>query len=495
MSGQASFIIILLIVSVAVRLWNLTASTEFLGDQGRTFLHVFSAWENKTIPLVGPTVLSGQYLGPAYYFLIAPFLIASGFQLISGAYAILFYGSLGVLFTALAFSLLFPMPIAFVVTALWGLSPFTVGIDRFLWEPNLVPPFVMLFIWGSVLLVRTKKKLVASVLLGVSTGILVQLHYPNMLFIPLSLLVFVMAFSTDKISRKMWMKLLVVYIGFFLFVLSPFVYHELTHGFENTISVVSQFIHPTVDPIGKRQIVMNFVDYAGRVMGKVSPVSLGLPIGAGILCIMTIVWFAVYHTPFSFLMLCWVLGGVGILSLYRGVVFDHYLYFLVPAVYVVLAHWLHVLSGIQRLKPFLYISLSIFLISNFYQSASLVYKVPKRQDIARVTNVINIINKELGSEVFSFGLVTSPSFSDLHFRAGFTFRGMNAQKISGIDYKIVLVCEREGCPFADHGGKIQTLCNEDHCTGDYPIVNLDLYSVRVVKNGDTMVLFGQKLVQ
>ena len=91
MKGQAIFIIILLIIAVALRLWNLTAGTEFLGDQGRTFLHVLSAWESKTIPLLGPTVLSGQHLGPVYYFLIAPFLIGSGFQFVWG---VLFFRSL-----------------------------------------------------------------------------------------------------------------------------------------------------------------------------------------------------------------------------------------------------------------------------------------------------------------------------------------------------------------------------------------------------------------
>ena len=48
------------------------------------------------------------------------------------------------------------------------------------------------------------------------------------------------------------------------------------HDFENTGSVISQFIHPTLAPIRKRQILYNFIDYAGRVTGKTLPFSLGL---------------------------------------------------------------------------------------------------------------------------------------------------------------------------------------------------------------------------
>ena len=490
MSGQAIFIIILLLVSVVLRVSNLTAGTEFLGDQGRTFLHVLSAWESKTVLLLGPTVLSGQHLGPAYYFLIAPFLIGSGFQLVWGAYAVIFYGCLGILFSALAFRLLFIPPVAVFLTALWALSPFGVGNDRFLWEPNIVPSFVMLFVYAIALILRTERKFLGSLILGLSAGILVQLHYPNLLFIPLSGLVFIILFYKDKESREVWVKLAAAWIIIFLFVLSPFLVYEFTHGFENIGSVISQFIYPTLAPIRKRQILANFIDYAGRVTGKTLPFSLGLPLGAGIIIFFTMLWFIVSKNDLSFLLLIWIVGGVGAMSLYRGVVYDHYLYFLIPAAYVVFGTWIEEVVRIRRIKPIVFIILGIFLALAFYQSVLLVSRTPVRNDILKVEKVIDIVKKELGSNVFSFGLVSSPSFSDLHYRAGFSLRGTTAGKITGNDNQIVLVCENRVCPFVDHGGKIQTLCYEDHCKGTYPIVDLDQYMTRIVKTDDVIVLFG-----
>ena len=135
---------------------------------------------------MGPTVLSGQYLGPAYYFLIAPFLIMTRFDLVSGAYATVFYGLVGIVVAFLTFRLLFTSVVAIFLTMLWAFNPMGVASDRFLWEPNLVSVFAMMFILGVAVLFRTKKWLLGSVLLSLSTGILVQLHYPNLLFVPLS---------------------------------------------------------------------------------------------------------------------------------------------------------------------------------------------------------------------------------------------------------------------------------------------------------------------
>lgn len=489
-SISAVLIIILLVVSVVLRISNLLDHTEFLGDQGRTFLHVYTAWNEKTVPTVGPTVISGQYLGPAYYFLIAPFLIATRFQLVSGAYAIIFYGVLGIVFSFCAFNILFSASIALLLSAIWALSPFTISSDRVLWEPNLVPTFVMLFILATAMLLRTQKKVLGSILMGTSTGILIQLHYPNLLFILLSCLVLIMTNLHTKIGSVSRGKLCFVYACAFFIVCSPFIYHELTHGFENSAGVIKNFIHPVGDPIRKKQIVANFIDFAGRVVGKISPQSRGTPIGAIIIILSVMVWFGIYRTDLSFLLFIWVFVGVGALSVYRGIVHEHYLYFLVPAAYVVLGHWLTVFTKNRRFVPFVYCALGIILVCNLYKSIALVYVSPEQKDILRLEKTVQIVKNELGSQAFGFGLVRSPSFSDLHYRASFILHGLNVGKITGLDSHIVLVCETNTCPFDDIYGTVQTLCNEDHCQGTYPVVSLSAYNIHVIKTDDVMVLFG-----
>ncbi len=490
MSISTILIIILLLVSFVLRLSHIKEATEFFGDQGRTVIHVYDAWQAKTIPLVGPTVLSGQYLGPAYYFLIAPFLIMTRFDLVSGAYATVFYGLVGIVVAFLTFRLLFTSVVAIFLTMLWAFNPMGVASDRFLWEPNLVSVFAMMFILGVAVLFRTKKWLLGSVLLSLSTGILVQLHYPNLLFVPLS---GVVIFIFWYIHRPRWF-ILIRIIGVwgltFVIMILPFLYYELAHNFENLGSVITQFLQPTGLPMGKRQIVFNFIDYANRVMGRVSPVSLGIPIGAMSIIFLTTLWVLLKRDVFSILMFLSFVCGVGALSLYKGVVYDHYLYFLTPTAYIVIGHWIEVIGARQSIKPFVYIGLFVLCAISVYRSVGLVYTTPPRNDIGRVRAVVDVVKKELGNEAFSFGLAASPSFSDLHYRAGFKMARINAEKITGSDNHIVLVCESNVCPFIDHGDKIQTFCNEDHCKGDYPIVDLYKYKTRVVKIDDVIVLFG-----
>src|SRR5512135_3394681 len=66
------WIIAILAVAAAVRFWHIGELTEFLGDQGRTMM-ILSEWVRTGVaPLAGPTTLTGQHLGPMFYYLILP---------------------------------------------------------------------------------------------------------------------------------------------------------------------------------------------------------------------------------------------------------------------------------------------------------------------------------------------------------------------------------------------------------------------------------------
>ncbi len=77
MNKRIIALFLVLLVAAFLRLYRLEAFTEFLGDQGRTGIIIWNAWNNKIFPLVGPPVLSGQYLGPFfYYFMAFPFILS-----------------------------------------------------------------------------------------------------------------------------------------------------------------------------------------------------------------------------------------------------------------------------------------------------------------------------------------------------------------------------------------------------------------------------------
>ena len=61
--------------------------------------------------------------------------------------------------------------------------------------------------------------------------------------------------------------------------------------------------------------------------------------------------------------------------------YDHYLYFLIPAAYVVFGTWIEEVVRIRRIKPIVFTILGIFLAFAFYQSVLLVSRTPVRNDI------------------------------------------------------------------------------------------------------------------
>src|SRR3989344_7764779 len=90
--GEIIALILVLLTAAFLRLYRIAELTEFLGDQGRTGIHIYEAWQKKELPLVGPTVLSGQHLGPAFYYLIAPSFILTNFNPLAPAVFTAFLG-------------------------------------------------------------------------------------------------------------------------------------------------------------------------------------------------------------------------------------------------------------------------------------------------------------------------------------------------------------------------------------------------------------------
>ncbi|MDZ7586952.1 MAG: hypothetical protein U0946_04300, partial [Patescibacteria group bacterium] len=58
-----------------LRFYRLPQTLQFLGDQGRDALVLKDLVVNFNLPFIGPiTSVGGFYLGPLYYYLMAPFL-------------------------------------------------------------------------------------------------------------------------------------------------------------------------------------------------------------------------------------------------------------------------------------------------------------------------------------------------------------------------------------------------------------------------------------
>ncbi|EKD62451.1 MAG: hypothetical protein ACD_52C00161G0001, partial [uncultured bacterium] len=93
--NQKEFIFLLLILALSAffRLWRISEYMTFLGDEGRDAIVVRRLLVFLDPILIGPgTSIGNMYLGPLYYYFMAPWLFLSGLSPVGPAVGIAVLG-------------------------------------------------------------------------------------------------------------------------------------------------------------------------------------------------------------------------------------------------------------------------------------------------------------------------------------------------------------------------------------------------------------------
>src|SRR3989338_2478474 len=99
--NPAEFVFVLLIILLAafLRLYRISEYMTFLGDEGRDVIIVRRLLVDFDPILIGPgTSIGNMYLGPLYYYLMAPFLLLANFSPVGPAIMISLLGILTIWF-------------------------------------------------------------------------------------------------------------------------------------------------------------------------------------------------------------------------------------------------------------------------------------------------------------------------------------------------------------------------------------------------------------
>lgn len=482
MNKRVIVLIFLFLIAAFLRFYRLSAMTEFLGDQGRTGIIIWNAWTTKTLPLVGPSVLSGQHLGPFYYYFIAfPFLL-SNFHPLAPAFWMAMFGMLSVLLMFYLGEKFFGFWISLAITFLYAISPYVTSSDRTLWEPNIIPFFVLLYIF-LIYSIYQKRLFMAFLPLGMVVGVLVQLHYPNIFFTVLSFLFLFFLLATKKKQESLITILFWSFLGVaaFFIVLSPFLYYEAFHAWEDIHGIILIFFS-SGSKVGKREFLHSFLDFSSRLFYIMFP--------TGKLEIMTIMKLgiiggAIIRKKFWGVFFgLWFIAGIAAMSLYKGIVFDHYLNFLVPLPFFLFGAVMYLYNKymLRLFWTFLVILAIIFQVHN------LNINFEGTNDIARTLDMTSVMERLTSGKPFSFALISSRSFSDLHYRYFFTTQ-QHIYPLPLVDRTYVnlfLVCEKAPCPsFKEmqnvHSTKV--ICYDEYCGRKYPSINLEQWQLVATYDG------------
>lgn len=461
--------IALVVIAAFFRLWRISELTEFLGDQGRTGMVIYDAWKTGMLPLVGPTVLSGQYLGPFFYYLIGPAFILGRFHPVIPS---IFMAILGVISVWLLFriaSRLWGFWIGLGVGTLYAVAPYLVRADRTIWEPTVIPLFVLLYLWCEYF-VFEKHRYWYLLPVGAIVGILIQLHYPTIFFVGLSIGLFLLLLMRKKIPKKivlLWS--FAGILGFFL-VLTPFLWYESQHAWADIRGIVFLLAFGGAGGQANYSYPDRILDASFKLFGYLAPEAPKRFIMILQLFVLTAAFWR--RTFWSAFLAGWYVLGIVTIALYRGVVFDHYLFFLLPLPYLLFGN--AVWSLRKHIQIWIIAGLITWLVVINIQKTDIFSPGPN--DISRVQGIVAEVLSSSKDQPFSFTLISSRSFSDLHYRYFFKLSNVEPKLITDIGYTtLFLICDQLPCPTStqmQQKSRVQAMCFEPHCKGTYPTVDL-----------------------
>ncbi|MEK7129425.1 MAG: glycosyltransferase family 39 protein, partial [Patescibacteria group bacterium] len=469
--------IALVITAAFFRLWRISELTEFLGDQGRTGMVIYDAWRTGILPLAGPTVLSGQHLGPFFYYLIGlPFIIGGFNPVIPSAFvAVLGIVSVYVLYQIA--SRLWGLWIGWSVAMLLAVAAYLLRADRTIWEPSVIPVFVLLYFW-CVYSLFEHRRYWYLLPMGAIVGILVQLHYPNIFFIGLSIGVLLLLLIRRKTPKKTVLLWFSAGIAGFFVILSPFLWYEARHAWIDLREMAIILVGGGSGGQASYTYWERLMDASSKLFGYLAPEAPKWFIAALQLFVLAAAFWR--RTFWSIFLAAWYVVGIVSIGLYRGVIFDHYLFFLLPLPYLLLGH--AVWSLRKYIPVYMIIGLmGLFVVVNVRRTDVL---SPGPKDVSRVQRIVAEVLTSAKDQPFSFTLTSSRSFSDLHYRYFFKLADVEPKPITEASYStLFLICDLEPCPTADQmrqKPRVQALCFEPHCKGTYPTVDLSNWELKTM---------------
>lgn len=492
MKIRTVFIVFLLIIAAFVRLYRIEELTEFLGDQGSAGVIIHESYLTRTIPLAGPKVSTGQYPGPFYYYLIAAPLLVSGMNPVAGASFFALLGVVTVWFLYVLGRNIFSPKLGYMAALLYALSPTMIAQNRNMWNPTAIPFFVTILVY-ALYKIRNERKPQFVVLAGLTNGILVQLHYTSLFVIGLTILFWIyVSLSRRKSTRYVLLWTIMGIIAFFI-PLIPFIVHQYAHGFIDLRQFLLTLIYPTTNPSvvpGYRYRIANILI---RSLHLAIPLTTDMRHAPFIVILLSLPLF-LKRTFWSVWFILWIMLSVVGIGLFRGTVFDHYLYFITPLYFLAFIALIHTLTQVfPKLQICWYIvSLGILL--------SFIFRIDifgeGSRDIPRTRAVVDEILRQAQGTSFSFTLVSSRSYSDYHYRFYFRMMQGNPEHITNPEYtRLFLVCEWGVCPSLDEMRTRKTvtaLCFDHHCEGEYPTISLSEFTLTSLHCFERATLYTYK---
>jgi 4-amino-4-deoxy-L-arabinose transferase-like glycosyltransferase len=418
---ETTLLVIILIVGAFLRLYRIDEYMTFLGDEGRDAIVVGRFLSEGDLILVGPgTSIGNMYLGPLYYYMMAPALFLARYSPAGPAIQIALLGIATIFFVWFAGREWFGKKVALIAAFLYSIAPTVIIYSRSSWNPNIMPFFSLLCIYG-LWKIWQKYEWKWLVITAVSFAFTLQSHYLGLILIPILGTFWLLTFlKTRKIKKtKPFMRHTLYAAILFALLMSPLVIFDARHGWRNFSSMNKFFT--------ERQTTVSARPWTG--LSKVVPITqeintrllaghdeeigkwLTVGIFAATFWLFTVRWKEIKKRERQALILVgtWLAFSVIGLSIYKQHIYDHYYGFFFPAPFLLVGVIANHISDRYKTigKLAVIAALGCLVFANLKNSP---LKYPPNRQMQRSEEVAERIIKEAGDEKFNLAVIAERNY-------------------------------------------------------------------------------------
>ncbi len=213
-------ILLVLLLAAYLRLNQISGYMTFLGDEGRDAVVVRRLLVYGDPILVGPgTSIGNMYLGPLYYYLIAPALFLAGYSPVGPSVLVAVLAVITIGMVYFIGKEWFGKMAGVVASSLYAVAPTVIIFSRASWNPNVMPFFALLCIY-AVWRTWRKQEFIWLIVLGIAYAFVLQSHYLGLVLAPVLGLFWFLSFRKirrEKAEKKNFWKRTAIGLFCFLF--------------------------------------------------------------------------------------------------------------------------------------------------------------------------------------------------------------------------------------------------------------------------------------
>lgn len=435
--------------AIFLRFYRLPEFVTFLSDQGRDVIVIKRIVTFSHLPAIGAASSVGQvYLGPFYYYLIAPFLPLFNFNPVGLAFGVALFSIIGILISYCIVKQEFDARTAFLFLIFISFSFVNIEVSRFSWNPNLLPFFAFLTLYFFYQLLRTKK-IYFAILFGMFFSFSFQLHYLAGFLILTIFVFFIRELFTAKQKFLVLFRFITAAVSFIVFS-SPLIVFDLRHNFLNLKNFIKLFTQQGV--LSNASLPARFTETIQSFFSNIMMNPVALPISFLIVVCLFFIYILFQKKQFSLLLnihfvnIFSYLFGFALLNSSRH---PHYYHTMYLSFFLVLAYILNsFLTKSKLLTTIVAIFIATYIAINL-KSAYFLFQKPNNQ-IKHAQVVADFLAEKIDHKPFNIATWPVEFFEDsyLYFLELKELIPADRSKLQITDQMFVL-CNKEPCQIID----------------------------------------------